>query len=102
MTRLLIWTDNGWDDYNEEKRTTKTIPLKDIKNNEEKRLPSALDQILGYFRDKKINYEVIVVDDGSADGTTKVVNEYSSRFPHIKGITLKENSGKNRKKAKNE
>lgn len=43
-------TDNGWDDYNEEKRTTKTISLKDIKSNEEKRLPTAdaeLNRVLG-------------------------------------------------------
>lgn len=42
--------DNGWDDYNEEKRTTKTISLKDIKSNEEKRLPTAdaeLNRVLG-------------------------------------------------------
>lgn len=62
--------------------------------NEEKRLPYALDQILEYFRDRKIVYEVIVVDDGSADGTSRVVAEYSSKFPHIKGIILKENRGK--------
>lgn len=42
--------DNGWDDYNEEKRTAKTISLKDIKSSEEKRLPTAdteLNRVLG-------------------------------------------------------
>lgn len=43
-------TDNGWDDYNEEKRTAKTISLKDIKSSEEKRLPTTdaeLNRVLG-------------------------------------------------------
>ncbi len=41
---------NGWKDYNEEKRTSKTISLSDIKSNEEKRLPTSdteLNRVLG-------------------------------------------------------
>jgi len=42
--------DTGWKDYNEEKRTTKTISLSDIKSSEEKRLPTSdteLNRVLG-------------------------------------------------------
>ncbi len=42
--------DSGWDDYNEEKRTAKTISLRDIKSGEEKRLPTTdaeLNRVLG-------------------------------------------------------
>ncbi len=43
-------TNNAWKDYNEEKRTNKTISLNDIKNTEERRLPTAdaeLNRVLG-------------------------------------------------------
>lgn len=41
---------NGWDDYQEEKRTNKTISLTDVKSSEEKRLVTAdaeLNRVLG-------------------------------------------------------
>ncbi len=42
--------NNGWKDYNDEKRTSKTISLSDIKSSEEKRLPTSdaeLNRVLG-------------------------------------------------------
>lgn len=42
--------DNGWKDYNDEKRTGRTVSLKEIKSSEEKRLPTAdteLNRVLG-------------------------------------------------------
>ena len=42
--------DSGWKDYNDEKRTSKTISLSEIKSSEEKRLPtsdSELNRVLG-------------------------------------------------------
>lgn len=42
--------DNGWKEYNNEKRTGKTIALHEIKNSEEKRLPTTdveLNRVLG-------------------------------------------------------
>lgn len=51
----LVQKDNGknnpgWKDYNSEKRTTKTVSLNEIKNTEERRLPTAdaeLNRVLG-------------------------------------------------------
>jgi DNA repair protein RadA/Sms len=51
----LVQKDNGknnkdWNDYNEEKRNSKTIALHEIKSSEEKRLPTAdgeLNRVLG-------------------------------------------------------
>lgn len=43
-------TKNDWDNYNEEKRTAKTIALHEIKSSEEKRIPTAdaeLNRVLG-------------------------------------------------------
>ena len=42
--------DNGWKDYNDEKRTNKIIPLSGVKSSEEKRLPTSdaeLNRVLG-------------------------------------------------------
>ena len=42
--------DNGWKDYSDNKRINKTISLNEIKNNEERRLPTAdaeLNRVLG-------------------------------------------------------
>jgi DNA repair protein RadA/Sms len=42
--------DNSWKEYNQEKRTTKTISLSEIKSSEEKRLPTSdaeLNRVLG-------------------------------------------------------
>ena len=42
--------DNGWKDYNGEKRTSKTISLSEIKSSEERRLPTSdaeLNRVLG-------------------------------------------------------
>ncbi len=42
--------DNGWKDYNDEKRTSKTISLSEIKSSEERRLPTSdaeLNRVLG-------------------------------------------------------
>ncbi|MEP6700997.1 MAG: DNA repair protein RadA [Bacteroidota bacterium] len=42
--------NNGWKDYNEEKRVSKTISLSEIKSSEEKRLPTSdteLNRVLG-------------------------------------------------------
>ncbi len=42
--------NNGWKDYNDEKRTSKTISLSEIKSSEERRLPTSdaeLNRVLG-------------------------------------------------------
>ncbi|XP_036994638.2 dolichyl-phosphate beta-glucosyltransferase isoform X3 [Artibeus jamaicensis] len=69
--------------------------------NEEKRLPVMMDEALGYLeerrrRDPTFTYEVIVVDDGSKDQTSKVAFEYCRRHgsDKVRVITLAKNRGK--------
>ncbi len=60
--------------------------------NEEKRLPSTLKEIDSYLKNQDYDYEILVVNDGSTDGTAELVREMK-----IKGLRLidnKENKGK--------
>ncbi|XP_020379326.1 dolichyl-phosphate beta-glucosyltransferase isoform X3 [Rhincodon typus] len=69
--------------------------------NEEERLPLMMDETLEYLeqRQKKnssFSYEVIVVDDGSKDETTKVALNYSKEYgsDKVRVLTLLKNRGK--------
>lgn len=44
--------------------------------NEERRLPQTLQAIVDYLAKQTYNSEVVVVDDGSSDGTIQVVNSF--------------------------
>ncbi|MBN1168616.1 glycosyltransferase family 2 protein [Candidatus Woesebacteria bacterium] len=60
--------------------------------NEEKLIVKTLNRVVGYLKKKKYSWEIIVVDDGSKDKTSKLVKSYNSK--KVRLITLKENSGK--------
>ncbi|MEW6276976.1 MAG: glycosyltransferase [Candidatus Eremiobacterota bacterium] len=49
--------------------------------NEEVGLPPLLDRLEAVMRREALAFEVIVVDDGSADATVEVVKPFASRFP---------------------
>lgn len=64
--------------------------------NEELRLPRTIELIERYLEDKKTAYELILVDDGSADGTRAVMNAAASRNQSVKIELLPHNRGKGR------
>ena len=61
--------------------------------NEEESLPLTIKQITELFHGKKIEYELILVDNGSHDKTAEVISLYMKKNPRIKLVTVKKNEG---------
>ncbi|OGD63967.1 hypothetical protein A2215_01355 [Candidatus Berkelbacteria bacterium RIFOXYA2_FULL_43_10] len=61
---------------------------------EEKRIHKSLDAIEKFIKTKEYVIEVLVVLDGTPDGTLSAVKKYESRIPNLKIIDRKENKGK--------
>jgi dolichyl-phosphate beta-glucosyltransferase len=62
--------------------------------NEESRLPATLRRATEYFGAQGYAYEILVVDDGSADGTVAVAQAAAAQDRHLRVLTYDENRGK--------
>jgi glycosyltransferase involved in cell wall biosynthesis len=62
--------------------------------NEAERIGASLDRILSYIAESRWSAEIIVVNDGSRDNTSQVVQEYSRRNPIIRVLENPGNRGK--------
>lgn len=72
----------------EKVKLTLVIPV----YNEEKIIEKTLTQVLLYLENKKYEWEVVVVDDGSQDRTASIVKGFNNK--HIRFFRLKFNEGK--------
>jgi len=62
--------------------------------NEENRLTPTILRIHDYLRDAGEPFEIIVVDDGSRDGTLAVARGLADRLPELRVLSYSENRGK--------
>ncbi|MBC7843534.1 MAG: glycosyltransferase [Gemmatimonadaceae bacterium] len=58
------------------------VPAKDEAEN----LPMFMEQAEAAFRDTGTRYEVIVIDDGSKDGTWAVLQQLQERYPFLRAV----------------
>jgi glycosyltransferase involved in cell wall biosynthesis len=62
--------------------------------NEEESLPELCSWIESVVTTNGLSYEVILVDDGSTDGSWDFIEQQSAANPHFKGIKFQRNYGK--------
>ncbi|OGF45905.1 MAG: hypothetical protein A2452_06210 [Candidatus Firestonebacteria bacterium RIFOXYC2_FULL_39_67] len=62
--------------------------------NEEKRISRSVSLLKDYLNTLDIYYEIIVVDDGSLDATSKIVKQLSLMDPVIRLVRNEKNTGK--------
>jgi dolichyl-phosphate beta-glucosyltransferase len=62
--------------------------------NEQARIAATLDKILAHASEHRWNVEVIVVNDGSSDGTAAIVREYAAKHTVLQLLENPANRGK--------
>ena len=61
--------------------------------NEEENLPILIPKLAKVLDSLGVTYEMIFVDDGSSDGSRRILKEMASRYPSLRLIRFKENRG---------
>ena len=61
--------------------------------NEEESLPHLVEQLLAALRPSGERFELVLVNDGSSDGTVAVLEELCGSVPELVGVLLRKNYG---------
>lgn len=62
--------------------------------NERLRIVSTLETAIDYLERSEIDYELIVVSDGSTDGTDELVSQFATTHPRVRLLAYHPNRGK--------
>ncbi len=62
--------------------------------NEEESLPELIEWIKKVCTENRLTYEVIMVDDGSTDGSWWVIERLAADHPELRGLSFRRNQGK--------
>lgn len=62
--------------------------------NEAESLPELLKQLTATLQPMNKVYEVLIIDDGSSDGTAELLRSLSSEYPNLKALIFRRNYGK--------
>ncbi len=61
--------------------------------NEEKNIGKEATELVNELTSSNIDFELILVDNGSYDDTARILNDLAKRCPQIKVVTVKKNEG---------
>jgi glycosyltransferase involved in cell wall biosynthesis len=73
-----------------ELRVSMVVPALNEAENLSETIPQAIDVLEGM----NIEYEVLVINDGSTDRTPEVMRTLCATYPHLRSIRLRRNAGK--------
>ena len=59
----------------------------------ENSIAELVERLVGVFHERAQTFEILLVNDGSEDGSWAVIRELSSKYPEVKGIDLMRNFG---------
>ena len=74
--------------------TQKTLSVIISVNNESEMIQKNIERVTTILKNSKINYELILIDDGSKDSSWSKIKDSAQMIPGIKAIKLSRNFGK--------